>query len=383
MKIVITGASGMLGRALHRLLLQSCSSSTGETNYAVVVGTGFSRLQVTHQSEQDIKIVHLEYLDLLDHEASQKFLSKHQPHVIVHCAAQRHPDAFENHLESSIKLNVKSTEHLAKECARLALNNKSGSRTGGPYLIYISTSYVFDGGVQSNEHPPYMPDSKTNPINNYGLSKWAGECAVNEILNRNDDIALNRGIIVRVPLLYGEDCQALSESPALEMIKAFLPRQGHLSREKKKIDDWALRFPTSCEDVATVLKAMIDQLQVEGTDRDINRLLAGTHHVSSPHGITKYNLMKLQCKLVGILLSTVDEVTEGNETGSPTNLAPRPRCTQLDCSSTWSALGWTKMQGDERGGDDGHDNAPSFQFRTLKEGMERALAGFPHRFIPE
>ncbi|KAL9181186.1 hypothetical protein ACHAXT_009991 [Thalassiosira profunda] len=347
--ILVTGASGMLGRALHRLLL---SNSSSEYN---VIGTGHSRLQVDHypnyfsDTKAKAEPVELHHLNLLDFDATTKFLNKHRPDVIVHCAAERYPDAFETKLEESIKLNVESTKHLARECKRLA----SDSDTARPYLIYLSTSYVFDGGAVSGVHPPYQPQSKAHPINNYGKSKWEGECAVREILNASG--AGGRGIIARVPLLYGEDCCDLSESPALEMMKVFLPSASQTTT-KKKIDHWALRFPTSTEDVSQVLKLMIDRVLDDTLD-------GGTYHIASPYGATKYDLMKMQAKLLNILTERVDGRTEGNSGGPPKDSAPRPQCTQLDCTDTWKALGME-----------------AFEFVSLQSGMERALRGFPQRF---
>ena len=172
----------MLGRALHRLLLTSSSYN--------VVGTGHSRLTVTHYHEHFpppnndtahsspsaaaaaaaadslANTVELHKLDLLDHKATTEFIQHHHPDIIIHCAAQRYPDAFESNLEESIQLNVESTRHLAQICM-----SQPDYR---PHLIYISTSYVFDGGVISKEFPPYVPTSVANPINNYGRSKWDG-----------------------------------------------------------------------------------------------------------------------------------------------------------------------------------------------------------------
>lgn len=396
-KILITGASGMLGRALHRLLLRY------PTDYDVV-GTGHTRLEVDHHppyfshtdddggstSTKPNEPIKLHKLDLLDADATTKLLEEFRPDVVVHCAAERYPDAFETKLEESMRLNVEGTKHLARECRRLATTGEStsergdgrgndrrpfgGDGIGGPHLIYISTSYVFDGGVISDERPPYRPRSKVNPINNYGRSKWEGERAVRDALNDpksidDDDSRGGRGIVVRVPLLYGEDCADLGESPALEMMKAFLPMAESTQTKKKTIDHWALRFPTSVEDVARVLRLMIDRI-VEGTFPTASTS-CDTYHVASPHGTTKYDLMKLQARLLGIADDLVEERTAGNSGGPPENSAPRPRCTQLDCRETWEALGWR--------GDDGDD--PPFEFVSLERGMARALSGFPGRFV--
>ena len=341
--VLITGASGMLGRAVYRLLCQEDSLK--------VIGTGYTRLKVDDYN--------LHQLDLLDHDTTTEFINKQKPDIIVHCAAERYPDAFESKLVESVKLNVESTRHLAQECKRLAGDNNDNL---GPYLIYISTSYVFDGGIVSKELPPYKPGSKTNPINNYGHSKWDGECVVREILN-NQSIIPGNGIIVRVPLLYGEDCNDLSESPALEMMKCFLPSNDKTT-SKKVIDHWALRFPTSCEDVANVLKLMIQRI-LDNKFPVTDSSFGNTYHVAYPHGTTKYELMKMQAKLLNISSSLVEERTEGNSDGPPIDSAPRPQCTQLDCSETWKALG------------------EQIEFTTLEDGMSKALKGFPDRFIKE
>eukprot|EP00986_Skeletonema_menzelii_P020155 scaffold30370_cov160-Skeletonema_menzelii.AAC.2 len=227
-----------------------------------------------------------------------------------------------------------------------------------PPLIYISTSYVFDGGVVSQEFPPYVPTSVANPINSYGKSKWDGECAIRDVMNATNSNDGGRGVIVRVPLLYGEDCVQLDESPALEMMKVLLPAATGGSTTKK-IDNWALRFPTSCEDVAKALKLMIDRALVD-------KQFTGTYHVSSPYGITKFALLQLQSQLLNVPKTELDERAVGNDenpSAANPSAAPRPQCTQLCCDDTWAALG------------------SQVEFATLQDGMRRSLRGFPKRFV--
>lgn len=341
----------MLGRALHRQLFSS--------DYHVK-GLGFSRLFAQPPSglpHRPLYRVLLQKLNLLDYEETSAFLQDYQPDIIVHCAAERFPDAFETKLDESIQLNVDATKHLANECLRLGDEYESRSRRR-PFLIYISTSYVFDGGVASKVYPPYKPDSRTNPINSYGESKWDGECVIRDILNK--DSKTGQGIIVRVPLLYGEDCSDLNESPALEMMKVHLPSSDEATAEPKQIDDWALRFPTSVEDVAKVLKLVIIELLKDPNDTAMS---AGTYHVASPYGCTKYELLQLQSNLMKIPGEIVEKRAARNSDGPPANSAPRPQCTQLDCSDTWKAIG------------------KEFEFVKLQDGMSRALHGFPNRFM--
>ena len=87
-----------------------------------------------------------------------------QPHVIVHCAAERRPDVVENHPDTASQLNVDASGNLAKEAAAI-----------GAFLIYISSDYVFDG-----TNPPYREEDIPNPLNLYGKTKLEGEKAVLE-----------------------------------------------------------------------------------------------------------------------------------------------------------------------------------------------------------
>jgi S-adenosylmethionine synthetase len=153
--ILITGASGFLGRKVYNLLPEA-------------IGTYFSR-----PSEGLVK------LDLADFDAVNGLLDANDIKVIIHCAAERRPDVAAQDPSKALKLNVKCTKHLAME-----------AKKRGIYLIYISTDYVFDG-----LDPPYKEDDAPNPINFYGKSKWLGE---QEVLNHCDT-----AMILRVPVLYG------------------------------------------------------------------------------------------------------------------------------------------------------------------------------------
>ena len=150
-RVVVTGASGMLGRSLCRLLTAAANASSYE-----VTGLGYTRAKPPMRK-----------LDLLDAAAVGALLDEVQPHVVVHAAAERDPDRAARDPARVQSLNVDVCARLASECARLNAT-----------LIYISTDYVFDGGIQSGISPPYRPDAPTAPLNLYGRSKLAGEQAV-------------------------------------------------------------------------------------------------------------------------------------------------------------------------------------------------------------
>lgn len=147
MRVVVTGASGLLGRAVQARL----SSEQHE-----VLALANSRATPP-----------LVQLDLLDTDALRKTLQDFKPDVIVHAAAERRPDVVEKEPERSQELNVDVPGRIAEICRDLG--------TGSTRLIYISTDYVFDGSK-----PPYKVDSEPNPLNAYGTSKLLGERAVAE-----------------------------------------------------------------------------------------------------------------------------------------------------------------------------------------------------------
>ncbi len=136
MKILVTGARGMLGQDLCPIL--------EDNGYETV--------------ETDIH-----NLDITDINAIKQVLSEENPDIVIHCAAYTNVDKAEEDIETARLINKTGTENLAKVCSETDTT-----------IVYISTDYVFDG----TKTVPYLPDDKTNPINNYGLTKLEGEEAV-------------------------------------------------------------------------------------------------------------------------------------------------------------------------------------------------------------
>ena len=133
MKVLVTGANGMLGQDLCPIL--------EDIDYEVI--------------ETDIN-----NLDIVNELLTHKVMSNEKPDVVIHCAAYTNVDKAEEEFEQAKLINVVGTENIAKACAK-----------NDAILVYISTDYIFDGKKQA----PYEVDDKPNPINNYGLTKFQGE----------------------------------------------------------------------------------------------------------------------------------------------------------------------------------------------------------------
>lgn len=133
MKVLVTGANGMLGQDLCPIL--------EDLDYEVI--------------ETDIN-----NLDIKNELLTHKVITNEKPDVVIHCAAYTNVDKAEEEFEQAKLINVVGTENVAKACAK-----------NDAILVYVSTDYVFDGEKQA----PYEVDDKPNPINNYGLTKFQGE----------------------------------------------------------------------------------------------------------------------------------------------------------------------------------------------------------------
>ena len=269
--ILITGASGLLGRAVR--------DACGAVPAWQVSGLAFSRERPG-----------TDRLDLCDAKAVKEYLDAKRPAIIVHCAAERRPDQSEGAPDETMRLNVAATGRLAKWAA-----------ANGAWLVFLSTDYVFDGVT-----PPYAPTAPTNPLNLYGRSKRDGELAV--------WAATSDAAVLRVPLLYG-DVERLDESVVTDIARQVKEAQG----KPLTLEDWATRFPTLVDDVAAVLRQMIERRLAHPDFR-------GTFHWSGGESFTKFGMGRVIAKTLGAPAEAL--VPDPR----PPAGAPRPRDCRLDCA---------------------------------------------------
>ena len=122
----------------------------------------------------------IEEMDITDEESVNRFIMDAKPDAVIHCAAYTAVDAAEENEDICRRVNADGTRNIAKVCKELDCK-----------MIYISTDYVFDG--QGSR--PWEPDEERHPLNVYGQTKYEGELAVQELLEKY--------FIVRIAWVFG------------------------------------------------------------------------------------------------------------------------------------------------------------------------------------
>lgn len=151
MKVMITGARGMLGTTLCRTL-----------------------------ASLDPVPVDREEFDLTDSAATMNAVAEAAPDVVLHAAAYTAVDQAETDGDAAYAVNALGSANLARAC------NQAGAR-----MIAYSTDYVFDGTADR----AYHEWDRTAPAGVYGASKWAGEEAIRQHCPNH--------LILRIAWLYG------------------------------------------------------------------------------------------------------------------------------------------------------------------------------------
>ncbi len=153
MKLLVTGAAGMLGRDVML--------AAGNAGHDVV---GFGRTE----------------LDITDATALAKKFDLERPDVVINCAAWTDVDGAEAAEQEAFAVNGTGAGHVAAAAAAV-----------GASIVYVSSDYVFDGAKAA----PYVESDQPAPLSAYGRTKLAGEEAT---------VAANkRHFVVRSAWLFG------------------------------------------------------------------------------------------------------------------------------------------------------------------------------------
>ncbi|KAM3556148.1 hypothetical protein ARSEF4850_005670 [Beauveria asiatica] len=206
--VVITGATGLLGRQVSRVFRRKGWNVKG-TGFSRADGVDVLKVDLGNPSEMEKLLEETKQVKISTPTPCTQHglrIEQSSPEVIVHYqltqdrgAAERFPDKVEKDPEGARKLNVSATSSLAQAAA-----------ASGAFLIYISTDYVFAG---MPGEAPYEADSETKPPNLYGQTKLEGEKAVLAVHGGKAGSA----VVLRVPVLYGS-----AETPAESAVNVLL-----------------------------------------------------------------------------------------------------------------------------------------------------------------
>ena len=255
MKILVTGANGLLGQHLTKQLL--------EKGYTVIAtGKGDARIQFKEWEHQ-----YLYYpLDITDANAVQLIMSTVQPEVVVHAAAMTQVDECELHPEKCERVNVTGTSQILVDAEMYS-----------QHFIYISTDFVFDG-----ETGNYKEEDDLRPVSYYGFTKMQAEAIT--------ETSTISWAIVRTCLVYGNALQG-TRNNIITWAKSNL-EQG---KDIKVVAD-QYRTPTYVEDLAKGIALIIE------------KKAEGIYHISGKDLLTPYEMAVQTANLFNLDKSHIEKV---------------------------------------------------------------------------
>jgi dTDP-4-dehydrorhamnose reductase len=252
-KILVTGASGQLGSEI----VAQCDAMN---------------IDVVPMNRSDA--------DITDSKSVDKFILKHEPTHIIHCAAWTAVDMCERDASKALKINSEGTKNIV-----------NAAKMVKAHVTYISTDYVFDGKKES----PYVEGDSEKPISIYGMTKLMGERAM-----RKTDA------IVRVSWVCGEN--------GSNVVKTVLKAAAEGS-EMSFVDD-QLGTPTFADDAA---KKIIEISKNKSS---------GIWHVANSGVTSWYEFVRAILKFGGFSTELVRPIT--TEQLEPKRPANRPQRSALE-----------------------------------------------------
>lgn len=233
MKILITGANGMLAKAVINQFKDN------------------NELILTDVSE----------LDITNETKTNEFIKNIKPDYIINCAAYTAVDKAEEDVELAEKVNSIGPRNLA-----------IAAKENNAILIHISTDYVFNGELDISKS--YIESDKIDPVTIYGKTKAAGENSIIENCNNY--------YIFRTAWLYGD-----GNNFVRTMIK--------LGKEKEEVNVVCDQHgsPTYTVDLASIINQVIKKKLPYGIYHSTNEGFTTWYDFTKKI----YEMAKLSCKV--------------------------------------------------------------------------------------
>ncbi|HEV3342906.1 MAG TPA: SDR family oxidoreductase [Pirellulales bacterium] len=268
MRILVTGASGLLGNYLLQNLSKTDHRVTAWSGSQPGTTLGFPVVPVP----------------LTDADAVRQSFLAARPDLIVHAAAMASVAKCFKAPELAWRVNAEATRGLVGLTAQLSAR-----------LLLVSTDLVFDG-----RRGGYREPDEAQPLSIYGRTKLAAEEAA---------LSYGRAAVVRVSLLFG---------PALGERRSFFDEQVAAIKEARPCtlfsDEW--RTPLALSTAASAL------IQIAESD------FTGRLHLGGPERMSRLEMGERLARVLGREADSLVAVTRDSATADE----PRPRDSSLDSS---------------------------------------------------
>lgn len=247
-KILIIGGSGVIGTKMLKYYMDS--------NFDV---------ECTHL-KHSIPFAKSHYLDITKRNNAVELITKINPDVVIHLIALTNVDLCEKDKLLADLVNVNGTENVIEGC-----------KTTKSKIVYISTSFVFDGKKKE-----YFEDDVPSPSTYYGITKHKGEELV-----RNSPL---KYLILRIDAAYCWNERWQRTNSVLRAIETL--RAGKILKE---ITDW-YNTPTYAPQFVSATAKLIDYD------------LTGIFHVVGPDFINRYNWSLKVAEIFGLNKNMIEPI---------------------------------------------------------------------------
>ncbi len=166
MKVLLTGANGLIGQKLKKAL----ASREDVELIATSLHEELCPLPLAYRFEM---------MDITDHLRTEALLERHRPGVVIHTAALANVNLCEKEQATCERINTEAVQNLTRLANRFET-----------HLIHFSSDFVFDG-----QRDDYREEDPTRPLNHYGATKEAAE---QYLMNHG-----HKWSIIRTILVYG------------------------------------------------------------------------------------------------------------------------------------------------------------------------------------
>lgn len=277
-KIVISGGSGFFGTNFYKQF---------KNKYKIfLIG-----------NKTKVKKLKINFLDLYNCSALEKYLIKNEIKFFIHAAALTNVDYCESHSKKALKVNVDLTKIISKICHKLNI-----------FLIYISSDQIFNYKYNFKTEK-----DKPNPLNVYGYSKYMAE---RQIIRNT-----KKHLIIRTNF-FGKSFT--KKKTLCDWIISNLKK-----RKKTKLFDDVFFNPVN----------IITLIKIIGSIIDGKYKIRGIINVASDEALSKYTFGRLLCKK----LNLNDKYIIKSKIANNNNLVLRPKNMTLDNSKLKNKMSINKI----------------------------------------